>query len=403
MITVQAMSQPVPLFIGRARGVEYYRTIWTDADGKKRSKQFGKVDATPRATAQANYRRWLAEWHVNGGESRPTESLDAAADAFLDWADGHYQSREPLNLRAALAPLRAMYGPLPFETMDGARWHAYLDDCARRSMTAAGAAKYLSQCRRFVRWCVERGYAPASALVTVQAVTPPRRGDRRFEADKPVVAVPESHIAAVVGIMPAVLADMIRLQLATGMRPGEVCNMTTGDIDVTAEPWCYQPKKHKTAWRGKRRPIFLGPDARAIVERYLKPGLSSALFSPAEGFRQWRDMQTAGKAYVNWPSYQKRAAARTGYAEHGEHYSTVTYAQAIRRACKTADVPHWSPGQLRHNAEQRIERHYIDSGMVPELARNMAKAVLGHSDISTTAIYAAEDAGRAREVMEKIG
>jgi len=61
-------------------------------------------------------------------------------------------------------------------------------------------------------------------------------------------------------------------------------------------------------------------------------------------------------------------------------------------------------GRLRHNNEQRIERWLVEQqNMPPEPARDAAGAILGHSRIDTTAIYAARDSEEAAKIMEKIG
>jgi site-specific recombinase XerD len=54
----------------------------------------------------------------------------------------------------------------------------------------------------------------------------------------------------------------------------------------------------------------------------------------------------------------------------------------------------WSPNQLRHNAATRLRReHGID----------MARIILGHSNLRTTEVYAEADRERAIGIMAKIG
>ncbi len=54
------------------------------------------------------------------------------------------------------------------------------------------------------------------------------------------------------------------------------------DIDRTADVWLYQPAQHKTAHRGKQQTVFIGPQAQAILLRYLARGSKAFCFSPAD-------------------------------------------------------------------------------------------------------------------------
>jgi integrase len=54
------------------------------------------------------------------------------------------------------------------------------------------------------------------------------------------------------------VAAMVRLQLLTGMRPGEVVAMRGCDLEMREKVWLYRPGsdqgphgKHKTAYRGQ--------------------------------------------------------------------------------------------------------------------------------------------------------
>jgi integrase len=75
---------------------------------------------------------------------------------------------------------------------------------------------------------------------------------------------------------------MVELQRLTGMRPGEVCNMRTIDIDTSGRVWTYSPERHKTEHHGKVRRIYLGPTAQDILRPWLRTELKAYLFSPAE-------------------------------------------------------------------------------------------------------------------------
>ena len=72
----------------------------------------------------------------------------------------------------------------------------------------------------------------------------------------------------------------------------------------------------------------------------------------------------------------------------------VGYRDAIHRACNKAGVERWSPNQLRHNAATKISKQF---------GLENARAVLSHSHISTTEIYAERDFGVALKVAKEMG
>ena len=54
----------------------------------------------------------------------------------------------------------------------------------------------------------------------------------------------------------------------------------------------------------------------------------------------------------------------------------------------------WHPNQLRHNAATRIRR---------EFGLDVARAVLGHSSVMPTQVYAEQDVAKAMEAMGRVG
>jgi integrase len=156
---------------------------------------------------------------------------------------------------------------------------------------------------------------------------------------------------------------MIRIQLLTGMRPNEVVAMRMGELDKSGPVWTYSPDTHKMVHKGRSRTIMIGPKAQEIVWAWLGDDPGAFLF----------------------PS---RAADPT------RRYSVDTYRRAIHRACDRAGIPRWSPNRLRHSAATKLRR---------EIGLEAARVVLGHSDASTTTIYAESDLQAAREAMERLG
>jgi integrase len=186
---------------------------------------------------------------------------------------------------------------------------------------------------------------------------------------------------------------MLRLQLLTGARSGEICVMRAVDIDMTGTIWLYRPHRHKTEHRGFGRVIPLGPRAQEIVKRYLKPNVEAWLFSPREAMEARRQKLRQERKTKVQPSQicrKRRNAKRLP----GERYRPVTIAHAVRVACDRHNLERWHPHQLRHSKATETRREY---------GLDAARAVLGQHGVAIAAEYAELDLGKAVEVARKLG
>ena len=90
----------------------------------------------------------------------------------------------------------------------------------------------------------------------------------------------------------------------------------------------------------------------------------------------------------------KKEPWKKGNWTPGDHYDVASYRRAIRRACKRAGIPVWSPNQLRHAAGTNFRKAF---------GLEAAQAVLGHAELGTTQVYAEVDRELAREAARKMG
>ena len=213
---------------------------------------------------------------------------------------------------------------------------------------------------------------PASVWHGLQAVSGLQAGRGKARESKEVEAVALEVVEATLAHLPEIYGDIIKVQLYSGARAGEVLKMRSCDIDqdTVAEVCVYSPETHKNQWRGHKRKIVFGPRAKLILTKYLQPGTPEAcLFRPG--------MVRPG-----------------GKIEHRQQYSVVDFDKAIGRACVKAGVPHWSSHQLRHLAAQLAEH---------EISIEGARAYLGHKTITLTTHYSGIDLKAAAEVARRIG
>src|SRR5947208_491358 len=73
-----------------------------------------------------------------------------------------------------------------------------------------------------------------------------RKGRSTVREKPPVGPVPDADVAAVRPHVCRKVRAMIELQRLTGMRPGEVVIMRTGDLEMGGDVWIYTPSRHKT-------------------------------------------------------------------------------------------------------------------------------------------------------------
>ena len=142
-----------------------------------------------------------------------------------------------------------------------------------------------------VRTWAEETPVPVKVLVTYHSLT--GNTERMAEA---VVEATLPHLPPVVG-------DMVRFQLLTGSRPGEVCSIRPCDVDRSGEVWIYRPEHHKTEHQDRQRIIFIGPKGQDALRPYL--------LRDAEAFQQAaaprRDGQTPPEAELWRGGYSSKA------------------------------------------------------------------------------------------------
>jgi hypothetical protein len=90
---------------------------------------------------------------------------------------------------------------------------------------------------RVFRWGVSQELAPESVHVRLRAVEPLRTGQTEAHETDPVEPVSLEDIRNTIAVLSPVLKAMVRVQVATGMRPSELCNMRPCEIDRTGEVW----------------------------------------------------------------------------------------------------------------------------------------------------------------------
>ena len=332
------------------------------------------------------------------GDGGPT--LNELLVSYWDHVRSYYvkdgrPTSEQDNLRQALRFVRPLYGPIPAKDFSPLALKA-----VRRAMIEAGRCRGLinkdvCRVRSMFRWAVEHELVPLATYQALMTVAGLRAGRTDAREKPPVGPVSDEAVERTLPYLTTTVASMVRLQRLTGMRPGEVVLMRAVDIDMSDPAcWVYRPARHKGQHHDRERLVFLGPRAMSLLQPFLTLDVSAYLFSPRRSVAQWRAEQRARRGSPLTPSQAARRPKANPRRTHGELYDDGAYRKAIRKACQRAGIPVWFPHQLRHSAAGAIRRRY---------GLEAAQAVLGHSELGTTQIYAAADLAMARRIMLETG
>lgn len=386
--------------------------------------------------SRAEYDRLINLWLTNG-RRLPESALSKRREdhgelpvveviaRYWEFAEKRYAGQRAtlLNVRRALSVLRQLFGPTPVSQFGPKALRTYqralVDLPADRLPNGASKREgplarktvnyHAGVVKRMFRWAVVEEIVPASVYDALKVVPWLRAGETKARETPKVRPVPDAIVEATLPFLPEVVADMVRVQRFTGMRPAELCMMTPRDLDTSGPAWRYVPRKHKCEVHGKDRIILIGPKAQAILAKYLRSEdwirpLDAAIFSPREAEDQRRAMKRAARKTKVQPSQQNRRL-RFPKSGPGECYDSASYRKAIAWGCDAAN-PHptlstiprtkrtpeqerelrewksahrWGPNRLRHARGTEVRReHGLDA----------AQATLGHSRVSTTQIYA---------------
>jgi integrase len=354
------------------------------------------------------YARLLAEWQSNGKhllekENHPVNgdlSVNELILRYVKFASGYYvKNGKPTgefdNLRCALRSLKKLYGSTP-----AAQFGPKNLELVRQSMIEDGLARKtingrVSRIRRAFRWASREGLVPAGTYHGLTALEGLKRGRSAARERPPVTTVPEEHVQAVLPCVNPYIRAMIQVQELAGMRPQDIRNLRTSDLDMARDVWIYTPWTHKTEHHGHVRRIAIGPKAQTILRPFLKPENSSAyVFSPKEAVDALRKERATRRKTRRTPSELKRKRRANPKRQPRSQYDKNAYERAVERGCVRAGVFLWTPNQLRHNCGTKVRRLY---------GLDAAAAVLGHRLGTVTEVYAEADLQKAIDIMREIG
>jgi integrase len=408
--------------------------------------------------SRTEYQRVLAEINASGSAAVAirTSGADVTVNevilAFMNWAGGYYRgpdgsaTNEIAQLSRALSPLKELYGYVPAREFGPRALAAVQQRMVESGLCRTLVNKRVDRVKRVFKWAASEELVPVTVYQSLRTLAGLRRGRTEARESDPVKPVDPAHVAATLPHLNRHIRAMVELQRLTGMRPGEVCKLTIGEVERSEELWLYRPAHHKTAHHGKDRVIPFGPRARALIIAFLigdhppPEGFShidlmdptarlvaadayqeadrghdtmlrrdtahpvvfvagcvvdpvSPLFSPWEAREErYRTMRTNRKSKV--PPSQKNRRAQQPKCRPQARFTPESYAHAVGATAKKVGVQHWHPNQLRHLFATEVRKaHGLEA----------AQVLLGHSRADITQVYAERDLALASKVAIEVG
>jgi len=403
-------------------------TLRDTVTGKARDVLLGPYDTDE---SRQRYDAVIAEWLAAGRrlqgqpqQAPPSGGMIVAEviAPYWQWAQGYYTKGERATIRSVIRVLRTIANRDPVQRFGPARLREVRGEMIRLGWSRPTINRCVNKVRAIFKWAAAREMIDYGVYERLTTLEPLKKGKTEAPEPDPIQPVNDQHVQAVKPHVSRQVAAMIDLQLLTGARAGELVNLRPIDLDTSDDTWRVELDEHKTAHRGRKRTLYLGPKAQAVVRPFLDRPVDKPLFSPREAVAE-----AAAQADSHRRPDQQDTPRQTNRRVR-EVYDVPAYRRAIERGCDKAFPPpepltvrdgetikdrdarltdeqreqlkqwrrehRFSPHQLRHTAATNIRR---DFGL------DAAQVVLGHAGADITQVYAALDEAKAVEVVKRIG
>lgn len=337
--------------------------------------------------SKAAFEKIMSDWEEAHAERRTTVSVELTvsrlAVLFLQHAEKEYRrdgvpTGETNNFRHALQSMNNLFHGVRVIDFGPKKLKQLQQQMVNDGLAQQTINSRIRRIKQVFDWGVSEELVTGRIAQDLKTVHGLRVGKTSAKAPEPKGPVSEAAVLAIKPFVTKPVWGMIQFMLYTGCRPSECCGMRWSEIDTSKTVWTYCPKHHKTAHKGKKRVIVIGPQGQQILNSLRELSRSDYVFDPQAGLEEFIRK-----------TYGENAKVRNTI---GDCYSKHSLNAAVRKACEKAKekkliTVSWSPGQLRKtratNARQQGDLE-------------TAQQVLGHSSKQTTERHYAEvDLSRA--------
>ena len=241
--------------------------------------------------SKLEYDRLVGEWLQNGRSPLHVTAAEITvvelSSRYLKFARQYYcqegkPTREAENIAIVLRNLCKLYGRTQASEFGPRALRAHRDCLVAKALSRGYVNKQIAHIKRMFKWAVSEELVEVAVYHTLATVAGLRKGRSQARETEPILPVPDQVVDKTIPLLPEIVGDMVRMQRLTGCRPAEVCSMRPCDIDRSGDVWIYEPSSHKTEYHGKERPIFIGPKAQLVLQKYLLREAEQHCFRPCD-------------------------------------------------------------------------------------------------------------------------
>lgn len=179
------------------------------------------------------YDRLIAEYLAadrqpfpSGNEHRGPAVVEILAAYWKHCKAYYVKNGKPTNEQAAfriiIRDIRRLYGDQPAIEFGPLALKAVREVWIERGQSRQSINKNMRRVTRMFKWAVAEELIPPAVYQALAAVPGLRKGRCSVRESPPVMPVPLEAVERTMESLPKILKDMVRVQLLTGMRPGEV-------------------------------------------------------------------------------------------------------------------------------------------------------------------------------------
>jgi integrase len=253
--------------------------------------------------SRIEYDRVIAEWLANGRRLSSAVDITVAQiiEQYWTFAKGYYRNPDGSStseihaLQTAFRPLNRLYGRTAAVSFGPLALDAVRNEMIKIGWCRRTINNHVNRIRAMVKWAVAKELILPSVYQGLTTVVGLRAGRSSARESVPVKPVSDQAIAATLPFLSKTVVAMVQLQRLSGARPGEICDIRTGDIDRSGEVWTYTPRSHKNAYRGHTRTISIGPKGQEILKPFLKINPDAFCFDPREADQERRERLNAAR------------------------------------------------------------------------------------------------------------
>jgi integrase len=200
-------------------------------------------------------------------------SIAKLIDQYLEHADAYYRhpdgtpTGEATSCRHGLSVLRKAFGRTSAEEFRPLKLKAVRERMVERGWCRRSVNHHVNRIKRMFKWAVENELVGPDRYHALRAVSGLQIGRTAAREMPPVKPVDVALVEATLPHLPRQVAAMARLQLLTGMRPGEVCIVRTCDLDRSGDVWVYRPSSTRRATTPTSASCCWGPRLRRSSAR----------------------------------------------------------------------------------------------------------------------------------------